>query len=305
MPIFGRTSGKAVLSVLLGLLSPVGLALTGVPAVVIGFLGLREVNASDGELRGRPLAVAGMLLGGVGVLLCVGVVAWRVGAEAQAKAERAACQRNLMLIGHALDDYAGRDGPYPTGTRPNSALPPERRLSWCVSVLPGLQEVARYEQIHLDAAWDAPTNRAAVSQPVRWFFCPAHPDDLPETAPTYYLGLAGDGRDAPRLPTADPRAGVFGYDRQVRRDDITRGLTLTAVVAETAADVGPWAAGGPGTVRGLDTATAHAPFLGLGGQLGGLHRGVTNVLFADGHVEPVSDTADPEVLTEKVRIHQP
>jgi prepilin-type processing-associated H-X9-DG protein len=303
MPVIGRTSGKAVVSLVLGLLSPVGLALTGVPAIVVGFLGLREVNASDGVLRGRRVAVAGMVLGGVGVLFCCGVVSWKLVGEAQARAERAACQRNLMLIGHALGDYAGPHGPYPTGTRPNRALPPDRRLSWCVTLLPGLQESSLYERIDKDMAWDASANRAAVNEPVRWFLCPAHPDPLPVTAPAYYVGLAGDGRDAAELPTGAPQAGLFGYDRRVRPEDLSRGVSPTAVVAETAAGVGPWAAGGPPTVRGLDTSPGHAPFLGPGGQFGGLHCGITHILFADGHVEAVNDGVDPEVLSQMVRIH--
>src|SRR5262245_31488723 len=36
-----RTSGKALVSLVLGLLAP---ALTGVPALVVGFLGLRDIN---------------------------------------------------------------------------------------------------------------------------------------------------------------------------------------------------------------------------------------------------------------------
>jgi prepilin-type processing-associated H-X9-DG protein len=304
MSLTGRTSRKAVLSVVLGLFSPVGLALTGVPAILVGFVGLREINASDGQLRGRRLAVAGMVLGCVGILLCGGAVGMSLVRDAWAKAERLACEKNLIHIGQALDDYAGKDNPYPTGTRPNAKLPPEARLSWCATVLSGLGEPALYEQIHKDVAWDAPGNHAVVSRPVRWFICPAHPGELPEDAgPTYYVGLAGAGKDAARLPAADPRAGLFGYDRQARRDDITRGLSQTAIVAETAAEVGPWAAGGLPSVRGLDTAPGHLAFLGPGGQFGGLHRGGTNVLFADGHVNFVNDSVDPEVVTQVVRIH--
>ena len=40
---------------------------------------------------------------------------------------------------------------------------------------------------------------------------------------THYVGVAGVGPDAGRLPADDPRAGVFGYGRQTRLEDITAG----------------------------------------------------------------------------------
>src|SRR6516225_6117671 len=92
-------SRPAVASLVLGLLSPalqvlsslrtltlpdglawvfgvLGLqAITGIPALVLGYRGLYEVNASDGRVHGRRCAVAGMVLGLVG---CVTAVVWLI-----------------------------------------------------------------------------------------------------------------------------------------------------------------------------------------------------------------------------------
>src|SRR5262249_38606887 len=53
-----RLSGKALASLVLGLL-----VFTGLPALFLGVQSLREINRSDGRLRGRKLALAGLLTG--------------------------------------------------------------------------------------------------------------------------------------------------------------------------------------------------------------------------------------------------
>lgn len=55
------TSGKAVASLVLGLLSLTILA--AIPAVVFGHLALSDIKKSAGRLKGRGLAIAGLVLG--------------------------------------------------------------------------------------------------------------------------------------------------------------------------------------------------------------------------------------------------
>jgi prepilin-type processing-associated H-X9-DG protein len=100
----------------------------------------------------------------------------------------------------------------------------------------------------------------------------------------HYVGVAGVGEDAALLPVGDLRAGVFGYDRKTRPEDIKDGFSRTLMVVETNRDNGPWTAGGRPTVRGLDP--AQPPYLGRCGQFGSGHDrgGKTNALFADGSV---------------------
>ena len=59
-------SRKATVSFSLGLLSFLVSILAGIPAIINGLLSLREIRRSGGQLRGRGLAVSGILMGLVG-----------------------------------------------------------------------------------------------------------------------------------------------------------------------------------------------------------------------------------------------
>jgi prepilin-type processing-associated H-X9-DG protein len=300
-----RPCGLAVASLLLGLASLLGGCVTGVPALVLGLRGLRAVNASDGRLRGRRLAFAGMALGACGTAVTVVGFTLAVMFHLREKSHRDTCADNLRQIGVALNAYAAdhRDR-FPPGTVPNPALPPEQRLSWLAGILPFLSEKAPgglkgpelAGKIDYRQAWDAPANAGAGAAGVRLFRCPSDPSYAPQSRPglTNYVGLAGVGPDAAALDKKDPRAGFFGYDRTITREDVTAGLSYTMAVAETARDLGRWAAGGPATVRGLDP--DEELYAGPGRPFGGLHRGALNVLWADGSVRFVDASVSPHLF---------
>jgi hypothetical protein len=65
---YPSTSGKAIASLVLGLLSLLFCLLTGIPAIILGALAISSINRSRGELTGKGMAVAGICLGGVSVL---------------------------------------------------------------------------------------------------------------------------------------------------------------------------------------------------------------------------------------------
>jgi prepilin-type processing-associated H-X9-DG protein len=303
-----------VASLLFGLATPVGLAAAGLAALVLGWHGLRAVNQSDGRLRGRRLAVAGMVLGGLGVaatalgLAILFLVDWHV------RAQRAECLNNLRQIGAAAQAYRDKDEheAFPPGTLPNADLPPEQRLSWLVALPPYLQEstpgVKKLQaldgQIDLSRAWDDPANAAAATTDVYLFRCPAHPHDDPGATPghTHYVGIAGVGPDAARLPASDPRAGVFGYDRALRQTDLTAGAAPTLFAVETTSHNGQWTAGGLPTVRGIDP--DDAPPLGPGCPFGGLHSGGANVLWADGSAKFMANSVSPAFFAWSSRVHR-
>lgn len=130
--------------------------------------------------------------------------------------------------------------------------------------------------------------------------------------PTHYLGIAGVGKDAATLAKDDPRAGIFGYDRQITFDDVKDGTSYTLMAVEMAWGTGAWTAGGPGTVRGLDpeagagrgsptpparpTGGLHiddSPYTSSNGPFGGNHMGGTNVLLVDGSVHFLKMPFDP------------
>ena len=71
------------------------------------------------------------------------------------------------------------------------------------------------------------------------------------------------------------------------------------MATETGRDNGPWTAGGPPTVRGVDP--ADAPYIGPGRAFGGLHPGGLNVLFADGSAEFMQDDVSPQFFETLTR----
>lgn len=291
----------ALASFVLGLGSVVLLAVAGVPAVICGLRGLRAVNAGDGRLAGRRLALAGIALGGAGTLATLLGAAAIIFIRLQANSRRVECTDHLRQIGVALNKYATAHGTLPPATRDPKDVPPARRLSWLVDLLPILgeprpvnknyQDLAR--RIDRAAAWDDPQNAAARGVTVRAFLCPSHPAF--ELAPrTHYVGVAGVGPDAAALPREAARAGVFGHGRGVAPKEMTGGISYTMVALETAEDNGPWIAGGRPTVRGLEPGVG--AYLGPGRPFGGMHRDITNVLYGDGSVRPVRDDTPGELL---------
>jgi prepilin-type processing-associated H-X9-DG protein len=316
-PAAPRLSTAAVAAFVLGLLS-LGLSLlAALPALYVGFRGLRAVNESDGRLRGRGLAVAGMALAGLTTLLTTLGTAAVVLIHLQSKSDRAACANNLREVGLAVNVYCDQnDFDFPQATVPNPRLPPERRLSWLAAVGPFLGSAPgapaeptagrrqTFAALGFEQAWDAPTNATAGQANVAAFLCPTFVRDYrPGPGLTSYVGLAGIDPDAASLPENSPRAGFFGYDRTLSWLDLPAGTSTTMMATETTRDNGPWAAGGPPTVRGLDPERTR--YIGYGQPFGGLHPGGLNVLWADASVRFVTEDVSPAHFRAQALLRRP
>jgi hypothetical protein len=71
------TYSRAKNALLLGLSSVLCCGfLTGIPAIWVGFRALRDIDASDGRLRGRGSAIAGIVLGVIGTLVLTGAASY-------------------------------------------------------------------------------------------------------------------------------------------------------------------------------------------------------------------------------------
>jgi hypothetical protein len=215
------------------------------------------------------------------------------------------------MIALALHNYAemhpvSRDGSaavpaFPAGAIPNLALPVDRRLSWIVEILPHLDQESLARSIDRAGSWNSP----AAQMQMRTLRCPdLSRESIAADGSTPYIGIAGLGHDAPFL-AANPKSGVFGYDRRTAFADITDGMANTLMILESSRENGPWARGGPSTVRGLST--NDQPYLGAGCQFGGTHFS-ENTLFsrakpidcsaalADGSVRFLVNSIAPDVL---------
>jgi len=296
---------KALLSFVLGLLAVPTNVLTGLPALAIGLIGLREINIAEGRERGRWMCVVGIVMGILVVVSDIVALGAYVVLQRRYASALYACQYNLKQLSDAVEMYESHRGIFPPGTVANASLRPAQRLSWLVSLLPyyvDLESQRRkvapsatslfevYVGIDPNRAWDDPANREATARVLGQFVCPSHPAfaGTPSLGPTYYVGISGIGSNAAELPLSDPKCGLFGYDREVLRDDVQRGASYTMIACETSWQNGPWAQGGFATVRGLDP--NDLPYTGRGRPFGGLHPDTTNRLFADGSVQAFHDT---------------
>ena len=74
-PQGGTTSGLAIASMITGILSPLACCCQPVSgplaicALTLGLIAMSKIKASNGTLRGGGMAIAGIVLGGVGILL--------------------------------------------------------------------------------------------------------------------------------------------------------------------------------------------------------------------------------------------
>lgn len=69
-----KVSGLAVASLVLGIFWVCGLG--SILAAVFGIVSIRQINQSDGRLRGKGLAIAGLVLGILGVLFVAASLIW-------------------------------------------------------------------------------------------------------------------------------------------------------------------------------------------------------------------------------------
>lgn len=214
------------------------------------------------------------------------VVAWLIVAKIESdRWEKRFDSDLLRQIGKSLHTYHENLGSFPPGTIPSEKLPPVKRFSWEAELLPWINNDYLYQKLDRTKSWDAKENAPFVNEPIGVY------SGNYEPGITRYIGMAGVGLDAPELPVSDPRAGVFGYDRKTKLTEIKDGIEYTMMVLRTDREIGRWAAGGPSTVRGIDT--NDKPYLGSKRQFGGTFRGGMNVLFADGSVHWIKNSIDP------------
>jgi type IV pilus assembly protein PilA len=104
-----KTSGKAVASLILSFFSL--FFIPGVIAVVLGHIAYSEIKKSAGRLKGQGVAIAGLILGYLGIaaipfLLIIAAIAIPNLLKARTAANEAAAVGNLRTLNTALVTYA-------------------------------------------------------------------------------------------------------------------------------------------------------------------------------------------------------
>ncbi|MHC5541623.1 DUF1559 family PulG-like putative transporter [Singulisphaera rosea] len=256
-----KTSGKAIASLVLGLCFFCNL-LTGVPALVFGFLGLSDIKKSRGRLKGQGIAITGIVLGGVSctlvpiaVLIALLLPAVQAAREA---ARRAQCVNNLKQIGLALHNYESAYGQLPPAASTDRDGKP--LLSWRVAILPFLEQQPLYNEFKLDEPWDSPHNQPLAARMPSTFRCPSVPMPESDTSGlTEYQAIVGPGA------FLDETTGT-------RFDSMTDGTANTLAIVESKGMV-VW------------TKPEDIPLDNLAqSKVSSYHPGGNNSLFADGSV---------------------
>ncbi len=268
-----RTSGKAIASLVLGISSLLCLIVTGLPAIILGAMGLSDISGSRGSITGKGMATTGIVLGGItstmlpviAVLIALLLPAVQAAREA---ARRSTCINNLKQVALAMHSYHDQHGVLP----PVSTFDPEGRplLSWRVVILPYLGHEKLYHQFKLDAPWDSPANKPLMAQMPPVFACPSWPNGGPES--TTYQVLIGPGT-------------LFEKAVGIAFREVTDGTSNTLMVLETKT-LTPW------TQPTALTYTPKQPIEGLGSY----HTGGFNAAFADGSVRFIKDSTAPGTL---------
>jgi hypothetical protein len=243
-------------------------------------------NMRQLSIRTMLLLVASFAI----VLAIVAPLARRKPSDPQAQ-----CMSNLKQLSLCLEGYRSLNNVFPCGTLASSSPKVEDRLSYYAQITPWLDYQDLHDTTDPAHAWNSPTNLEVANTRIETLHCPLSRSAVPPAPQhTNYIGIAGLGVDAPLLPKTDPRAGVFGYDRQTTLADIKDGTSSTMMLAETGRVIGSWLQGGPATVRGLDP--ANKPYFGSGRQFGSLHGDGACVAMADGSVRWVGDWIGPKVF---------
>jgi prepilin-type processing-associated H-X9-DG protein len=228
----------------LGLLPPP----LSLAAFYVGLQALRRINASEGQLRGGRLALAGIALAILWVVVSVLLLAAIIIERTSIARSRAICMDNQRAIGEALAVYGHfHQGELPAGTIAAPDIAPEKRLSWCVALLPYLDQPkvpppntqwtsraaahwkALSEQIDPTQPWSSKENVAAQQRIAR-FLCPSsrHLEDVPGV--TSYPGVAGVDLGADAYAGLVPQRQPFlaaAYSSYVGRYALAAALPKT------------------------------------------------------------------------------
>jgi prepilin-type processing-associated H-X9-DG protein len=270
-PVSYPVSGKAIASLVLGLMSFLCAFFAGIPAILLGCLSLADINKSRGRVRGQWMAVSGIVTGGFGCSLITIALLLPAVQAAREAARRAQCTNNLKQIALAMHNFHNTYDMFPPAAitdKQGRAL-----LSWRVAILPylGAEEAKLYQQFHLDEPWDSPNNRPLAAQMPAVFACPDEPRD--GRGMTVYQVVVG------------PATIFTGKRKGVKLQDVVDGTSNTVLVTEADQPV-PW------------TAPQDIPYdpnvsmLGMGSR----HPGGFNLSMADGSVRFVRSTVSGGVL---------
>jgi prepilin-type processing-associated H-X9-DG protein len=114
-----KTSGLAIASLVLAILSPFTCYITAIPAIIMGIVVLVKISNSSGQLKGNGLAIAGIVLPVVLVPVAACLMGMMMPALARVRqiAFRVQCGTNMSSLGRAMLIYTNDQDSFPTTSK--------------------------------------------------------------------------------------------------------------------------------------------------------------------------------------------
>ncbi len=277
-----QTSGKATASLILGLCAFVACcvgipvliligACIGVPAIIVGMLGLRDINNPTKRVMGKRRAKTGIVLG---TFTTIVMVLAPLGSEGIEPSRLAICENNLKQLALAMHDYESQHGTLPPAAKCDANGKP--LLSWRVLILPYMEQQALFEQFHLDEPWDSQHNKPLADRMPRVFQCPSD-RPLSQSLTKYQVIV-----DAHSMFTGEPTGVPFS--------SVSDGSSRTLLIVEAASSV-PW-------TKPEDLSLASPdPLLGMGSK----HPGRFVASMADGSVRAIKTSGKDAITPQGLR----
>ncbi|MDB2687561.1 DUF1559 domain-containing protein, partial [Mariniblastus sp.] len=271
------TSGKAIASLILGFLSIVGMCFTGIPGVILGIMGLGDINRSRGQVGGKAVAIFGIILSSLGIVwtiivLLIGMLLPAVQAVREA-ARRTTCMNNMKQQSLAMLNYESAHQEFP--------LRDKNGLSWRVQILPFIEHGNLYDRFNHDEPWDSDHNIQLLAEMPPVFECPSL--ELEPGFTIYQVPYT----DIANNPAAEDSALFDTSGRPITFRQLSDGSSNTACILE----VDPAAA-----VEWTKPADWEYDPSDPKRDLGNVHPGIIHVTMADGSCHAIPKDISPEEL---------
>ncbi len=199
--------------------------------------------------------------------------------QAREAARRVQCKNNLKEIGLAMFNYHDVYNMLPAAHL--NGLQGEPKLSWRVSVVPFLDEPARYDRYQFNDAWDSPANYPLLNPLPRPYGCLSYPS--PGGVSTAYATITDE-------------TAAMGNGFCVRMKNISDGTSNTLMVIEAVKLNVPW-------MKPLDIDAKAVTRIDEPHGASSMHVGGVNALLADGSVRFLSKDLSPVTLRALITIH--
>ncbi|TWT63358.1 hypothetical protein [Rubinisphaera italica] len=216
-----------------------------------------------------------------------------VGPVAPAVPEKISFEDRLQKLGIRINEYRLNTGQFlVAGWKPNHEPGKPTGLSWLAGLDPELEAGSKYSP-NWNVDWHSPVNDRFVRRSRSDLQNPelktvVGSDRYPAT---HIVGISGVGDDAAELPKDDPRAGIFGWNRVTRTEDVKDGLSNTWLASGITERFSSWA----NASQSIRPVTSEPYINGPDGfGMGSSER--MPILMADGSVRAMNDKTAPTIF---------